>query len=113
MTAENGGLHTLHETPSSDRVTTCLERVLAVDLAPESGFATDIRRELERARAKHPPINSAHEGYAVILEELDEFWETCRLQIPAPERAYRELVQIAAMAERTAEDVFPEASRER
>ena len=30
---------------------------------------------MERARTKHKPINSAHEGYAVILEELDEFWD--------------------------------------
>ena len=31
----------------------------------------DVRGELTRA-AKYPPFNSAHEGYAVILEEMDE-----------------------------------------
>ena len=28
--------------------------------------------ELTVARAKFPPFNSAHEGYAIILEELEE-----------------------------------------
>ena len=31
-----------------------------------------IRSEYQRARAIHSPMNSAHEGYAVILEELDD-----------------------------------------
>jgi hypothetical protein len=35
----------------------------------------DVAAELERAHATHPPFNSAHEGYAVILEELDELKE--------------------------------------
>ena len=34
----------------------------------------DVAAELSRAM-KHPLYNSAHEGYAVILEELDELWE--------------------------------------
>lgn len=29
--------------------------------------------EVAKDQAKHAPIHSAHEGYAVILEELDEF----------------------------------------
>ena len=34
----------------------------------------DVAAELSRAM-KYPLYNSAHEGYAVILEELDELWE--------------------------------------
>ena len=63
--------------------------------------------EIESARAKHHPINSAHEGYSVILEELDEFWEEVRKKRSerSRERMLAELVQVAAMAQRTAEDV--------
>lgn len=31
-----------------------------------------VDEELTRARAKHGPMHGPHEGYAVILEELDE-----------------------------------------
>lgn len=31
--------------------------------------------ELQAAQKKHIPMNGAHEGYAVVLEELDELWE--------------------------------------
>jgi NTP pyrophosphatase (non-canonical NTP hydrolase) len=37
-----------------------------------------VTRELNRAVQLHGPYNSAHEGYAVILEELDELWEEVR-----------------------------------
>lgn len=76
------------------------------DLRQESTFAAEVRGELERARRKFPPINSLHEGYAVILEELDEFFDEVRAQDldGRLRRAYRELIQIAAMAQRTAED---------
>lgn len=65
-------------------------------------------REIESARSKHRPINSAHEGYSVILEELDEFWEEVRKKrsLRSPDKMVAELVQIAAMAQRTAEDVM-------
>lgn len=70
-------------------------------------FADLQRHEIEQARAKHRPINSAHEGYSVILEELDEFWEEVRKKRSerSKYRMVAELVQIAAMAQRTAEDV--------
>jgi hypothetical protein len=64
--------------------------------------------ELSRAREKHEVrLNSLHEGYAVILEELDELWEAVRARRENrdPQAILSELVQIAAMAQRTAEDV--------
>jgi hypothetical protein len=66
------------------------------------------RREIKVARTSHKPINSAHEGYAIILEEMDEFWqEVCKKRSErSPDRMVEELVQIAAMAQRTAEDVL-------
>jgi len=71
-------------------------------------FATEVRDELARARSKFGPIASLHEGYAVILEELDEFWDEVRGQQSDDRlrQAYRELVQVAAMAQRTAEDAI-------
>jgi hypothetical protein len=55
----------------------------------------------------HERMGSVHEGYAVILEELDEFWEEVRKKKSRQdkERMYAELVQIGAMAQRVAEDV--------
>lgn len=38
----------------------------------------EVGAELQKARATHAPMNSHHEGYAVILEELDELWEVCK-----------------------------------
>ena len=71
-------------------------------------FTQYVESELERARKKNKPLNSVHEGYAVILEELEEFWEQVRLKRDNRDKVkmYEELVQIAAMAQRTAEDVL-------
>jgi hypothetical protein len=72
-----------------------------------SDFQARVTRELECARKGHQPLNSAHEAYAVILEELDEFWEQCRLKRRLRDREImlQELVQIAAMAQCAAEDL--------
>lgn len=34
----------------------------------------DVAYETMRARAKWPAFRSAHEGYAIALEEVDELW---------------------------------------
>lgn len=31
--------------------------------------------EVERVSKEHDPYRSSHEGYAVILEEMDELWD--------------------------------------
>ena len=63
--------------------------------------------ELKDATKKHGPFSSLHEAYAVILEELDEFWEEVRKK--AHERTYgrmfKELIQVAAMAVRAVGDL--------
>lgn len=55
----------------------------------------------------HPPLASLHEAYSVILEELDELWEHVRKrrQDRVPAETLKELVQIAAMCQRAAEDL--------
>jgi molybdopterin biosynthesis enzyme len=64
-----------------------------------------ILSEARRAARKHPPLNSAHEGYAVLLEEVDELkaevWK--RDRDIAAMRA--EAVQVGAMALRFIIDV--------
>lgn len=62
-----------------------------------------IRDEVERAEGLHPRIHSLHEGYAVILEELDEFkaevWKKSSQR--DDENVTKELIQCAAMCVRT------------
>ncbi|KKL72612.1 hypothetical protein LCGC14_2083190 [marine sediment metagenome] len=76
-------------------------------------FLDDMRLELEQAEALHGSYNSYHEAYAVILEELDEFWEIVRkkTQDRNDREAYIELVQIAVTAWRTARDLGLECGR--
>jgi NTP pyrophosphatase (non-canonical NTP hydrolase) len=59
-----------------------------------------VLEELKRAEAKFPPFNSAHEGWAVLFEEVDELWDAVKMQY-GPERDQqmrKEAVQVAAMA---------------
>lgn len=70
-------------------------------------FSILAESELARARICHPePQPSLHEGYAVLLEEVDEFWDHVKLKASErdPKKVLEELVQVAAMAMRCAED---------
>jgi hypothetical protein len=69
-------------------------------------FLRLVEQELSRARRKHPPLHSLHEAYAVLLEELEEFKAQVWLQTAARDRQAMllELVQLVAMAMRTALD---------
>ena len=51
--------------------------------------------------ATFPPFNTAHEGYAVLLEEVDELWAEIKKKQGSegrPEAIRKEAVQVAAMA---------------
>lgn len=61
--------------------------------------------ELRDAQQLHPPLKSSHEGYAVILEELDEVWAHVKAKQQDLPAMRRELVQVAAMAQRMAEEI--------
>lgn len=78
-------------------------------VAVETPFAKAVREEIERARGelKYPPMASLHEGYSVILEEVEEFWDEVKKKPAArsKEQMWKELVQISAMCQRTAEDL--------
>ena len=70
-----------------------------------SNFLAAVYRELARARTKNGPMHSHHEAWGVIQEELDEVWDEVKRQQPDPQRIIAELVQVAAMCARWAEDV--------
>lgn len=53
-------------------------------------------KELEKANAKFPLFNSDHEGFAVILEEVDELWGDIKANRKIEAR--QEAIQVAAMA---------------
>jgi len=58
----------------------------------------ELRDEMLRAIKKHGDFNSAHEGYAVILEEMDELWDEVKKKKPSPKRMRAEALQVGAMA---------------
>ena len=65
----------------------------------------EIHRELSFAMKNNPPFNSAHEGYAVLLEEVDELWQDIKADKGYQREAYLEAKQIAAMALRYMIDI--------
>lgn len=66
-----------------------------------------ILAEFNAAASNHAPMNSLHEAYAVILEEVDELWEQVKLKQRLRNTANikTELRQIAAMALRALVDL--------
>lgn len=72
------------------------------DVSGEVGLAFDeVLDELDRAFVKHGSTASAHEGYAVILEELDELWTLVKRRSRSREslaQMRHEACQVAAMA---------------
>lgn len=68
--------------------------------------------ELNRATAAHGPLNSTHEGYAVLKEELDELWDEIKANQGTTHRGVSEAVQTAAMAIRYLIDLTDEPAAE-
>lgn len=69
-----------------------------------------VHDELERAAELHGPMTSPHEGYAVLLEEVDELWAEVKANNGTSHRATSEAVQVAAMSLRYLLDLCPEES---
>lgn len=82
---------------------------------PERGSAVSgdakalnaVMDELAKARRRYRDMNSPHEGYAIIKEELDELWQEVKVKdgLRDSARLRGEAVQVAAMAIRFITDI--------
>ncbi len=69
-------------------------------------------KEFVRTRNIHRPYNSAHEGWAVIHEEVDELWDEVRKRVHDSAAMQEEAIQVAATAMRFIADVcLPDSSK--
>lgn len=67
----------------------------------------DVGAEVSSAESKWPPLNSAHEAWAVLMEEVDELWDHVRVNQKRRDLSAmrKEAIQVAAMAVRFVRDV--------
>lgn len=73
-----------------------------------AAFNDLVEDEVARKRkCGRPPIHGFHEAYGLLAEELDEFFDQVKLKAKRRNLAnsLHELVQIAALCQRTAEDL--------
>lgn len=70
-------------------------------------FASRVEHEMRTIRTLHPPLNSLHEGLAVLQEEVFELQAEVYRRAPdrSRQRLLAELIQVAAVAQRIAEDL--------
>ncbi len=83
-------------------------RERSIDEAKKTAAAMDgVMDEVDLAMQLHGPQRSHHEAYALIAEELDEYWEQVKLKEAVRDKAAirEELTQIAAMAVRAIVDL--------
>lgn len=69
-----------------------------------------ILKEYSRASATNGSFHSVHEGYAILLEEIEELWDEIRLKaaLRNPSNVAHEAIQIGAMAMRFLYDLCRE-----
>jgi NTP pyrophosphatase (non-canonical NTP hydrolase) len=67
--------------------------------------------EFNRASSIYPRFNSVHEGYAVLLEEVEELWDEIKKSPKKRDlnKIREEAVQVAAMALRFLHDCAEES----
>lgn len=71
---------------------------------------SDVQAELFKAQTQWPEFNSAHEGFAVLKEEVDELWDHVKTNQKRRDllAMKKEAIQVAAMACRFAIEVCDE-----
>lgn len=68
----------------------------------------EVSDEVGRATAKFGKFASAHEGYAILKQEVDELWDEIKRREPSAPRLRKEAIQVAAMGIRFLMDVCGE-----
>jgi len=72
-------------------------------------YSQEIYEEMADASSKFPKFASEHEGYAILLEEVDELWEAVKLNKKRHPERYdlmrKECIQVGAMALRFLHDM--------
>lgn len=102
----SGSLSDQHEFNKVDKIektrNLLLEQLEKSKLSYEiNKIIKDIKKEFEWALKHFGTFNNAHEGYAVLLEEVDELWENVKLNQKNQDRTQlikEEAIQVAAMA---------------
>lgn len=61
------------------------------------GISGEVFSEVLAANDLFPGFDSPHEGYAVLLEEVDELWDEVKKREFDPVKARKEAKQVAAM----------------
>jgi len=82
-----------------------------IDVEKAANLSEEVYEEFLKASSKFPAFASEHEGYAILLEEVDELWEAVKLNQKRQERhnqCRKECIQVAAMALRFLYDCTPE-----
>jgi len=88
----------------------------AIPVDPYDTAAQDVLAEVRRAKELWPrDFYNAHEGYAALLEEVDEFWDEVKINQKKrdPAKMRKEAIQIAAMALQCAVEVCGEETGRR
>lgn len=68
-----------------------------------------VQQELDSARSKYPIMfHSHHEAYAVLKEEVDEYWDEVKKKNSNKENMKEEIIQIAAIAKAIYQDLLEE-----
>jgi len=67
----------------------------------------EVKEEFDKASGIYAPFNSAHEGFAILKEEVDELWDEVKKnsKIRTTEKLCEEATQVAAMALRFLVDI--------
>jgi hypothetical protein len=100
-----GPIGVFKECPNCDRDDDLQPCALCGEGTKLNNIIEDVKSEYESAVEKHSnSFNSAHEGYAVLLEEVEEAWDLIKRDRPVQE-IKEEMVQVAAMAIRFLNDI--------
>lgn len=100
-------LHVILQAPVMYRLVHGIFHNIMIINTDEFRHLDKVIQEFERSSAKHGRMLSPHEGYAIILEELDEAWD--EIKQDNHEAAFNEIVQVAAMALRFLYDLYPKS----